>query len=367
MDQVLSLEPSLTNSTRLSSLILPAVGENVKLFVYAVYREDSQSLYGFETLQERDFFKLIVFHKISGLDKEFLKEAYPIMKEAAEFFEDFLVEHEGYLVTCPSVSPENRFILPSGEVGANTYGVSMDNQILRDLLSGCIKAAEVLELGEGETVKFKNIISRLRPDMIGKYGQLMEWYEDYEEKDKGHRHISHLYALCPSNQITVDGTPELAQAARVTLKRRLENGGGHTGWSRAWIINNYAKLWDGEKAYENLRQLIIKSTLLNLFDNHPPFQIDGNFGGIAAIAQMLVQSTFERIVLLPALPVKWQNGKVDGICARGAIELNLEWKNHQLSRCEVYAKNDIETKLKYGNKVLEVKLKKGEKKLLSFS
>lgn len=303
-------------------------------------------------------------HYEYSMDKEFLKEAYPIMKEAAEFFEDFLVEHEGYLVTCPSVSPENRFILPSGVVGANTYGVSMDNQILRDLLSGCIKAAEILELGEDETVKFKEIINKLRPDTIGKYGQLMEWYEDYEEKDKGHRHISHLYALCPSNQITVDETPELAEAARVTLERRLANGGGHTGWSRAWIINNYAKLWDSEKAYENLRQLIIKSTLLNLFDNHPPFQIDGNFGGTAGIAQMLVQSTTERIVLLPALPEKWQNGKVEGICARGGIELNLEWKNHKLVKCEVYAKNDVKTKLKYSDKVFEIELKKGERKLV---
>jgi len=299
-------------------------------------------------------------------DEEFLKEAFPIMREAALFFLDFLIEDKGYLKTCPSVSPENTYILPTGVQGAITAGATMDNQILRDLFCQCLKAAEILNVQDDLNQQIREALNKLKPTQIGAKGTIMEWEEDYEELEPGHRHISHLYGLHPSSQITMDGTPELAEAARKTLEHRLAHGGGHTGWSRAWIINLYAKLWDGEKAYDNLEQLIAKSTLPNMFDNHPPFQIDGNFGGTAGIAEMLVQSTDERIVLLPALPKAWKDGKVRGLCLRGGAEIAMEWHNCQLKKCVIKAKNNFQSKVIYQQKSIPVNLEKGKEAVLSF-
>lgn len=281
------------------------------------------------------------------LDREFLKESFPIMREAAEFFLDFMVEHEGYLVTCPSVSPENTFILPSGEKGANIYGVTMDNQILRDLFSQCVEAAKLLGIEDELNERIKAAKEKLIPTRIGKHGNIMEWPEDFEEWEPGHRHISHLYGLHPSEQITVDKTPELAKAAEVTLSRRLAGGGGHTGWSRAWITNHYAKLWNGEKAYENIEKFFSNSTYLNLFDKHPPFQIDGNFGVTAAIAEMLVQSTMERTVLLPALPKAWSTGSVKGLRIKGCREIDLAWDNGILSECTIRSEKETVSDIRY--------------------
>lgn len=297
-------------------------------------------------------------------DTEFLRENYPVMRDAALFFLDFLIEHNSYLMTCPSVSPENTFILPNGEMGANTAGVTMDNQILRDLFNQCIEAAEILGIEDELTERFVTARDRLVPTQIGKAGNIMEWPEDYDEWEPGHRHISHLYGLHPSEQITMDQTPELAQAARVTLERRLQNGGGHTGWSRAWIINHYAKLWDGETAYAHFEKIIEKSTLPNLFDNHPPFQIDGNFGATAAIAEMLVQSNLERIVLLPALPKAWSTGSVKGLCVKGGAEIDLEWTEGELTQCVLRAKAPLHTKVRYGEQVRNVDLAAGEQMVL---
>ena len=296
------------------------------------------------------------------LDQDFLQESFPIMREAAQFFLDFLIEHDGYLVTCPSVSPENTFILPNGEQGANIYGVTMDNQILRDLFTQCIEAAKILEVEDELNDKIKEAREKLIPTRIGKHGAIMEWPEDYEEAEPGHRHISHLYGLHPSDQITVDDTPELAEAARITLERRLAAGGGHTGWSRAWITNHYARLRDGEKAYENIEKLFSNSVYLNLFDKHPPFQIDGNFGITAAIAEMLVQSSMERIILLPALPSAWRSGFIKGLRVKGGGEIDLYWKDGILEKCTVKSVKGMVISLKYKETTTLFKWNPGEER-----
>ncbi len=283
-------------------------------------------------------------HYLYTLDRDFLKEAFPMLAESALFFVDFLVERGDYLVTSPSVSPENTYILPNGERGCICEGAAMDTQILRDLISDCLDAWAVLGKEAGDCSvpgvdsieelmeELRRIREKLPPITIGSDGRILEWMEEYGEADPGHRHISHLFGLFPSNQITVDQTPELAAAARKTLEHRLLNGGGHTGWSRAWIMNHYAKLWDGEKFHENIRQMLAKSTYPNLFDRHPPFQIDGNFGACCAIMQALVQSDGERIILLPALPESWESGEARGLRVAGGAQVELAWKANRLER-----------------------------------
>jgi alpha-L-fucosidase 2 len=295
-------------------------------------------------------------HYAFGGDLVFLRDAaYPIMRGAAEFCLDWLIEdRDGFLVTCPSTSPENAFIGPEGTEAAVTVAASMDMQIIWDLFTNCIEASIMLGVDSQFRSELQAARARLLPPRAGKHGQLQEWAIDFDEIEPGHRHRSHLFAVHPGRQITPRGTPALAMAAKRSLERRDAHSVAQVGWSTAWAIAQWARLGESEHAHACVVSLLNTSTLPNLFNDGPPFQIDGNFGGAAGIFELLLQSHAGSIDLLPALPAAWPDGSVRGLRARGGFTVDIQWSGGRLDRATVLADHDGPCLVRYRLGILVV-------------
>lgn len=300
----------------------------------------------------------IAEHYAFSKDKNILLKMYPVMKGSVEFYLDWLTEDPttGQLLSGPAGSPENTFIAPDGTPNQISMGPSHDQQVIFQLFSDFLEISEELNISDELTLRTKDALGKLAKPQIGKDGRLMEWNREFKEAEPGHRHMSHLFGLYPGHQISLHRTPELAAAAKRSIEYRLRHGGGHTGWSAAWLMSLYARLGEGNKALVMLNQILQKSTAYNLFGMHPPFQIDGNFGATAGIAEMLVQSYDGKIFLLPALPDAWKNGKVRGLKARGDFEVEMEWKDGKLSNARISSRTGGEITVSY----------MGKEKLLNF-
>ena len=312
-------------------------------------------------------------------DAGYLKEtAFPLMQGAVQFCLDWMVKDEhGHWITSPGTSPENRYVTADGYIGATLYGATADLAMIRELFTDYLAAAAVLESEDDMTTEVANRLANLHPYQIGKKGNLQEWYHDWEDEDPRHRHQTHLFGLYPGHHISPEKTPELAEACKTTLEIK---GDETTGWSKGWRINLWARLKDGNRAYSMYRTLLSYvppdgmnanrsgsgGTYPNLFDAHPPFQIDGNFGGAAAVIEMLMQSEDGQIELLPALPDAWSEGSVSGICARGGFEVSFNWTDHQLTETTILAKTAGKTTLTFQGKQQELDLAAGQQVTLTW-
>jgi alpha-L-fucosidase 2 len=299
-------------------------------------------------------------HYLFTGDRKFLERVYPLMKGAAEFCLDWLIEDKnGKLTTCPSFSTENDFLAPDGKPAQTSAGCTMDLALIRELFSNCIAAAKMLGNDAEFLEEVQQKYGRMNGYQVGKHGQLQEWSKDFEESTPGQRHMSHMYPLYPGGEFTPRRLPEFWKASRVSLERRLAAGGAYTGWSRAWAINFWARLCDGEKAHESLCRLLDHSTGPNLFDTHPAgngwiFQIDGNFGGTAAVAEMLLQSHEGEINFLPALPKAWPTGEVKGLRARGNATVDIAWKNGRATQAVLQGNNTYRLRAPQGQRISAV-------------
>ncbi len=312
-------------------------------------------------------------------DTDYLRNtAYPLMKGAADFLLEWLIpdpHNPAQLITAPCTSPEADYINDKGYQGSTFYGGTADLAIIRELFKNTIKGAQALGIDTEYQQQLQSALERLRPYHIGKRGNLMEWYYDWDDQDWHHRHQSHLLGLYPFHQISVDKTPELAAASTKTLEIKGDNS---TGWSTGWRINLWARLHRADKAYQILRKLLTYvspdsfndkthrsgGTYPNLFDAHPPFQIDGNFGGTAGICEMLMQSDGETMYLLPALPEAWKNGEITGIKARGNYEVSLRWKNGKVNKATITCQNAGNLTINYNGKQQKLSFGKGETKIV---
>ena len=299
-------------------------------------------------------------HYLFTQDKDFLEKRYPLMRDAALFYSQFLYEdpNTGYLISSPSNSPE---------IGGLVAGPTMDHQLIRTLFRNTIEASEVLDMDQKFAATLQPMISKIAPNKIGKHGQLQEWMEDKDNPENHHRHVSHLWGVHPGNEINFEDTPDLMKAAQQSLEYRGDNG---TGWSLAWKINFWSRFKDGDHAYKLVHKLLSPAerpdgkvgggSYPNLFDAHPPFQIDGNFGGASGILEMVIQSHLNKIELLPALPSALSNGSISGVCARGGFELDFSWELGVLTKVEVLSKVGGTCVLVYQDKLIEFETNKGE-------
>lgn len=315
-------------------------------------------------------------HYLFTQDRKFLRKNYQILKEAASFCINWLIEKNGYLLTSPGTSPENKYLTPEGYAGATSYGNTSDLAMIRECLIDTREAAETLNIERNFRKQIDRVLDLLYPYQIGKNGNLQEWFYDWQDEDPRHRHQSHLFGLYPGHHISVSETPNLAKACARTLDIK---GDETTGWSTGWRVNLLARLRDSKKAYHAYRKLLKYispdnykgkdahrggGTYPNLLDAHSPYQIDGNFGGCAGVIEMLMQSSPNSITLLPALPEQWKDGSVQGICARGGFVIDMEWKNGKVVSLIVSSKNGGKTKVYFNGISKNVSLGVDEKRKL---